>query len=66
MSVNSKRIINNLLDELPDNQMGDIVQYLFFIKKKCESGNSPDLLAASGSSMDFWDNPVDDEVWNNA
>ncbi|MFN8483312.1 MAG: hypothetical protein U0768_09755 [Anaerolineae bacterium] len=25
-----------------------------------------DLLAASGSSLDFWDNPYDDEDWNNA
>ncbi|MBI2431424.1 MAG: hypothetical protein HYV26_00955 [Candidatus Hydrogenedentes bacterium] len=25
-----------------------------------------DLLKASESSTGFWDNPVDDEVWNNA
>jgi hypothetical protein len=25
-----------------------------------------DLLAAASTSMDFWDNPVDDEVWNRA
>jgi hypothetical protein len=25
-----------------------------------------DLLAASVSSTDFWDNPEDDEDWNNA
>jgi hypothetical protein len=25
-----------------------------------------DLLAASQSSLDFWDNPFDDEDWNNA
>lgn len=24
------------------------------------------LLAASESSTDFWDNPIDDAVWNNA
>lgn len=24
-----------------------------------------DLLVASESSLDFWDNPVDDEIWNN-
>ncbi len=23
-----------------------------------------DLLRASESSLDFWDNPVDDEIWN--
>jgi len=25
-----------------------------------------DLLAAASTSMDFWDNPIDDEVWNRA
>ena len=25
-----------------------------------------DLVAAAGSSTDFWDNPLDDEDWNNA
>lgn len=24
-----------------------------------------DLVSASKSSMDFWDNSIDDEVWNN-
>jgi hypothetical protein len=23
-----------------------------------------DLLMASKSSLDFWDNPIDDEIWN--
>ena len=25
-----------------------------------------DLMQASESSLDFWDNPLDDEDWNNA
>ena len=25
-----------------------------------------DLLVASESSLDFWNNPVDDETWNEA
>jgi hypothetical protein len=25
-----------------------------------------DLVAASSSSLDFWDNPIDDAEWNNA
>ena len=29
-----------------------------------EEGNIEDLLLASESSLDFWDNPIDDEVWN--
>ena len=29
-----------------------------------EEKNIEDLLLASESSLDFWDNPIDDEVWN--
>lgn len=25
-----------------------------------------DLTAAAETSLDFWDNPIDDEVWNDA
>ena len=28
-------------------------------------GEYDDLLLASESSLDFWDNDIDDEVWNN-
>ncbi len=32
-----------------------------------ESGETfDDLQAAAASSLDFWDNPLDDEDWNNA
>ena len=30
------------------------------------NGHFQDLLSASNSSLDFWDNPLDDEDWNNA
>ena len=33
---------------------------------ECDNGAFSDLLAASQSSLDFWDNPFDDEDWNNA
>lgn len=29
-------------------------------------GTFADLLSATQSSLDFWDNPFDDEDWNNA
>lgn len=30
------------------------------------NGVSRDLLSASQSSLEFWDNPLDDEDWNDA
>lgn len=31
-----------------------------------EVGTPDDLLLAAQSSLSFWDNPIDDEVWNDA
>jgi len=31
-----------------------------------ETDDFSDLVAASASTMEFWDNPEDDEDWNNA
>jgi hypothetical protein len=36
-----------------------------FVIEAAENGFA-DLLSASQSSFDFWDNPFDDEDWNNA
>jgi hypothetical protein len=30
-----------------------------------ENNDSADLMEAAGSSLDFWENPLDDEDWNN-
>ena len=39
----------------------DFVEYL-----KAKKSLSEDLTKASESSLDFWDNNIDDEVWNEA
>lgn len=36
-----------------------------FLKAKSDKSVSEDLTEASESSLDFWDNDIDDEVWNN-
>jgi hypothetical protein len=40
-------------------------QVTVFIVQQAEDDFS-DLVSASQTSMDFWDNPVDDEDWNDA
>jgi len=36
-----------------------------FVIKEADEGFD-DLMSAAQSSLDFWDNPLDDEDWNNA
>lgn len=36
-----------------------------FVLEKPTDDNFDDLINAANSSTDFWDNPFDDEDWNN-
>ncbi|MCL2792091.1 MAG: hypothetical protein FWD87_03295 [Spirochaetaceae bacterium] len=57
-------IINNLINDVPENQLPEIIDFLMFLKLKNDKMVIQDIAAASMSSIGFWDNP-DDEVWDN-
>ena len=52
--IDINKVYNQLKKLYPDT---DIIKY---------QDEFSDLLLASESSLDFWDNDIDDEVWNNA
>ena len=58
INFNDKTDINKVYDQLkklyPDT---DMIKY---------NEKFSDLLLASESSLDFWNNDIDEEVWNNA
>jgi hypothetical protein len=39
---------------------------IIFVVKAFNAPFEDDLIQAAQSSLDFWDNPFDDEDWNNA
>lgn len=39
---------------------------VFVIHEEPPADPTADLVSAAASSLDFWDNPLDDEDWNNA
>ena len=61
----ARLIINRMIDELPDDMLSEIINYIAFVQKTKKEQIFKELEQASVSSMDFWDNPIDDEVWNN-
>ena len=61
----ARQIVDNLLDDLPNEMMENIISYIVFIKNNNKNQIFKDLEQASSSSTDFWNNPIDDEVWNN-
>jgi len=61
----AKKILLKLIDEIPENQIHEIIDFIGYLKIKNERDMFKELEEASKSSMDFWDNDIDDEVWNN-
>jgi hypothetical protein len=63
MNTAKERLLQ-IIDEIPENEVIKILDFAEFLKAKKERKLSQDLTKASESSLDFWDNDIDDEVWN--
>ncbi|MDK2836664.1 MAG: hypothetical protein PWP21_1441 [Thermosediminibacterales bacterium] len=61
----ARKILLKLIEEIPDSQIPEIIDFIGYLKQKKENQIYKDLESASESSLDFWDNEIDDEVWNN-
>lgn len=61
----AKTILYKLIEEIPERDILDIIDFVQYLKLKREKKLFKDLQNASESSIKFWDNDIDDEVWNN-
>lgn len=59
-----REILLKLVEEMPESQIGEAIDFLTYLKLKKEKEIYKDLELASESSLDFWNNDIDDEVWN--
>ncbi len=64
MNTAKERLLK-IIDEIPEQEVAKILNFAEYLKAKKEKRLSEDLTKASESSLDFWDNDIDDEVWNN-
>ena len=62
----AKQILLKLINEIPENQLHEVIDFIEYLKTKNERYMFRELEKASISSMDFWYNDIDDKVWNNA
>lgn len=65
MNTAKERLLK-IIDEIPEQEVDKILDFAEYLKAKKERSLSEDLTKASESSIDFWDNDIDDEVWNDA
>lgn len=63
MNTPKERLLK-IIDEIPEQEVDKILDFAEFLKVKKEKSFSQDLTKASESSLDFWNNDIDDEVWN--
>ncbi|HHW36472.1 MAG TPA: DUF2281 domain-containing protein [Bacillales bacterium] len=64
MNTAKERLLK-IINEIPEQEIDKILDFAEFLKAKKEQSLSKDLMKASESSLHFWDNDIDDEVWNN-
>jgi hypothetical protein len=64
MNTARERLLK-IIENIPDREVDKILDFAEYLEAKQEKRLSEDLTEASESSLDFWDNDIDDEVWNN-
>lgn len=64
--IKSRKYAYELIDQISDRDYAEVIDFLKFLKSKSSKNEFKSLENASHSSMTFWDNDIDDEVWNDA
>lgn len=66
LSIHKKSLNRNIL--IPKEEFEKILSIVRKSEKikVIEEENFSNLLSASSDSLDFWNNTIDDEVWNDA
>lgn len=64
MNTAKERLLK-IIEEIPEREVEKILDFAEYLKVKKEKSLSEELTKASESSLDFWDNDIDDKVWNN-
>ena len=63
MSINREEL-KRMIDQMPDKDAAELFDFIGYLNMKRDRDTLQNLEEASRTSMDFWDNPVDDEAWN--
>lgn len=64
MRIPKEKIVE-LIYRLPEKELSEVIDFIGYLAAKRDKELFNDLLLASESCLDFWNNAVDDQVWNN-
>lgn len=65
MGMNREEL-KRLIDHITEQDAAEVLDFIGYLNMKREREAIRNLKHASVTSMEFWDNPVDDEVWNDS
>lgn len=63
MNTARERLIK-IINEISEVELAKVLDFAEYIKDKEEKKTYKDFTKASESSLEFWNNDVDDDVWN--
>ena len=64
--MNAKNELIKIINLSNEDLVYDLLKYALENIKNKNGMSTNELLNASESSLSFWDNDIDDKVWNNA
>jgi aspartate carbamoyltransferase regulatory subunit len=64
VSVNREEL-KRIIDHIPEQDAIKVADFIGYLNARREREALNNLEQVSVTSMEFWDNPIDDEVWNN-
>jgi len=62
--IRSRKYTHELINKIPDREYVELIDFLKFLKRKSRKNEFKSLEDASYSSTSFWDNDIDDGIWN--
>lgn len=62
----ARKDLLELVNRISESEAKEILDFALFLEMKRNATEFKDLEIASQTSCDFWENDIDDEVWNNA
>jgi len=61
----TKENLRALIDKISENEAKEVLDFVGYLSTKRRREKFKDLELASETSLGFWNNDIDDRIWNN-
>jgi hypothetical protein len=61
----TKENLRALIDKISENEAKEVLDFVGYLNMKRRRKKFKDLELASETSLGFWNNDIDDRIWNN-